>query len=37
VEAERIAAQDPTAATLKRTAARVARESMRGLAAETEV
>jgi radical SAM superfamily enzyme YgiQ (UPF0313 family) len=37
VEAERIAAQDPSAATLKRTAARVARESMTGLAAETEV
>jgi anaerobic magnesium-protoporphyrin IX monomethyl ester cyclase len=37
VEAERVAVQDPTAATLKRAAARVARESMSGLAAETEV
>jgi anaerobic magnesium-protoporphyrin IX monomethyl ester cyclase len=36
VEATRIAAQDPTAAALKRSAARDARESMLGLAAEIE-
>jgi hypothetical protein len=36
VEATRIATQDPLAAALRRAAARDARESMLGLAAETE-
>jgi anaerobic magnesium-protoporphyrin IX monomethyl ester cyclase len=36
VEATRIATQDPTAAAVRRAAARDARESMLGLAAETE-
>ncbi len=36
VEATRIAAEDPTAAAMKRAAALSARESMLGLAAETE-
>jgi radical SAM superfamily enzyme YgiQ (UPF0313 family) len=36
VEATRLAAEDPTAASLKRAAALNARESMLGLAAETE-